>query len=57
MLKNADISFRELKLTRLFYFGYIIHLYFDVGQKSQIIRYYHKPRTLSISQQIVIYII
>lgn len=54
MLKNADISSGEVELMRLFYFGYIIHLYFDVGQKSQIIRYYHKPRTLSISQQIVI---
>lgn len=53
MLKNADISFGELKLMKLFYFGYIIHLYFDVGQKSQIIRY-HEPRTLSISQQTVI---
>lgn len=47
MLKNADISW-------LFYFGYIIHLYFDIGQKSQITRYYHKLRTLNISQQIVI---
>lgn len=34
MLKNANSSFGELKLTRLFYSGYIIYLYFDVGQNS-----------------------